>query len=209
MSYCRHLENYLERPEIPVEVDSVTGTVRLVIGDDVQIEPLICWFCGGRGDETIPSKFYWRKCKCGILKTLIEQIPEHVEFDERFKEFHIKSSDGGYWLCYFCPACGGQLPRSQRGRYFTKPRWIDIWRVRRTMRQVTSVEDMKRVLGPPTRECQFRNPDDPTTATQFDYVGKWKSLTLFVLEQSNGSIVYSWYRPSLKKIRRNAVIADP
>lgn len=193
METCRHLERWANRKDSPIKQDPKTGVLSLHIGDASIITPMHCVMCGGHGDQINPYESHEPKCKCGILDRLIETAPNFVEFETKFNEYHLLHPQrGGYSMLYFCPACGGQLPLSCRGDFFTKPTEEDRSSVRETMQSIITVEDMLRTLGEPTHTFRHCSSDSCGHKAQYTYAKSWESLELHVQEQFDGSLEFSW-----------------
>ncbi len=189
MQLCMCLENWLNQPGSPVTLDKITGTAALRVGDITRIEPLHCTFCGGHGEGVEPLRRIYRECSCSVLDQLVRAAPEHVVLDERMNEYHLLDGRGGYRLFYFCPACGGQLPKSRRGDYFTKPSLIDRIRFRLTTCRIQSIDDMYRILGEPDRSIPPGTPGlEGDQVATYTYSKRWNNMEVHVLEQRDGSI---------------------
>ncbi len=75
-----------------------------------------------------------------------------IQLDNKLNEFHLarKELQGeGYLLFYFCPSCGKLLTRSKRDGLFFKPSKKQIAQFKRKLNGVTTIRQVKEVLGEP------------------------------------------------------------
>jgi len=79
-------------------------------------------FCGEHG---WPDRGK-RPCKCGVIKSLVENYPELLGFDAEMNEFHVvQLNPGGRLQIHYCIACGGNPPQSFRRTFFEAPSTLD------------------------------------------------------------------------------------
>jgi hypothetical protein len=60
------------------------------------------------------------ECKCDYLHKLANDPATPVKFHAKLNEYHIARKDGGFWMIYYCPFCGGHAPKSRRDEFFHK-----------------------------------------------------------------------------------------
>src|SRR5258708_3995019 len=58
-------------------------------------------------------------CKCGVLQRMSDDPKFPVEFDAKLNEYHITMVGvSGNAMIYYCPFCGGRMPKSRRHLLF-------------------------------------------------------------------------------------------
>lgn len=119
-------------------------------------------------------------CQCNWPKNAVENPWFPVAYDEEMGEYQLVLDCGargrGTAILRYCPWCGGFLPKSKRGTFFTTPDDSDVARVRELMQSVKTVSQMFEVLGEPSGriEDQSRN--------QYVFEQLFQSLDLVVFE---------------------------
>src|SRR5258706_956476 len=57
-------------------------------------------------------------CDCNVLERASKE-PDHViRWDEELHEYHSVYGKGGQMMIYYCPFCGGSVPKSRRSQLF-------------------------------------------------------------------------------------------
>ena len=82
----------------------------------------------------------------------------------------------GSSLLRYCPWCGGTLPKSKRGTFFTDPTEADMASVSERMECVKSVAQMYDVLGEPSERIVSEE------RTQYNYEHLYDSLVLVIFK---------------------------
>src|SRR4051794_25901079 len=95
-----------------------------------------------------------KNCECGHPERWVVDPHFPVEFDERMNEYHLVHK-GARWQMRYCFWCGGRLPESKRGTFFTKPDDAEMAEVRALLKGAKSHEDVLRILGPPDEVCNM------------------------------------------------------
>ena len=91
-----------------------------------------------------------KECNCGQLARLTGDSKNSIQFDAQLNEYHIMRANGsGYSLIHFCPLCGGQAPKSQRGRLFHQLSDVERHRLAELTRDLRTVQDVIAALGEP------------------------------------------------------------
>jgi len=128
-----------------------------------------------------------RICECGKPARWANDPHFPVEFDAEMNEYHMVR-DGAKALMLYCSWCGGRLPESKRGTFFTTPDPAEMAEVESLLKDVDSHEDVVRLLGPPDEIHELGGSDwDKATGAvlarwdrHYRYSKRWKSLVLYV-----------------------------
>lgn len=122
-----------------------------------------------------------------------------IGFDEEMNEYYVALIPGGEATMRYCFWCGGRLPESKRGSFFTKPSDEEMDEVVALLRGAKSHEDVLRILGP-ADELSDANGfmKDPKTGKViaswdqcYSYSKRWKTLVLRVPVMTSGGFTYS------------------
>ena len=125
-----------------------------------------------------------------------------VTFDAKFNEYTVVcgADQRGKAMMHYCFSCGGLLPESKRGTFFTEPSAVEMGEVKRIMEQVRDSKTMRAILGEPDYESPRSNDEASLEhariynvrqyTTQYTYNSRWQTLSLFVQEQEDGSVRY-------------------
>ena len=120
------------------------------------------------------------ECECNWLERAVVNEWFPITYDERMGEFHLVLECGergkGEAVLRFCPWCGGELPKSKRGSFFTVPTEADKATVREKMKNVKTVGQMYEVLGEPSDRT------DNSWRNQYMYEHLFTSLDLVVFD---------------------------
>lgn len=88
-------------------------------------------------------------CDCGSLQHMADEPNCPVEFDAGLNEYHIVHQGGGYSMIYYCPFCGGRVPKSRRDRLFQTITDAEQHRLCELTKGMRTVEDVIRAFGEP------------------------------------------------------------
>jgi len=120
-----------------------------------------------------------------------------VEFDREMNEYHLVHK-GARAVMRYCFWCGGRLPASKRGAFFTTPKKSEMAEVRSLLKGAKSHEDVVGVLGPPDKTVDLggssRKPNGEILCRwrqQLLYSTRWKTLVLHVPVVIDGRFEYS------------------
>ncbi len=102
-------------------------------------------------------------------------------------------------VIYYCPSCGGRMPKSQRADFFTIPSDVEVAEVRAILEQITDSVSMRLLMGEPDEVFEwykdnsdgyFSNPEGPEFKYQYTYSSRWKTLEVVVQEYDRGELRY-------------------
>lgn len=96
-----------------------------------------------------------RPCKCDCLHDAANDPATPVKYYEALAEFRIVCVDGhknGYLSIYYCPFCGGEVPRSLRPNHFARITKEELVRLGALLNGINSVDEALTRLGPPDHE---------------------------------------------------------
>ncbi len=139
-----------------------------------------------------------RICKCGHPERWSNDPHYPIEFDVQMNEYHLVR-DGARAIMRFCFWCGGRLPESKRGTFFTTPHDVEMAEVTALLQDAKSHEDVLAVLGPPDEVLDLGGSDiEKATGAihsrwsqHFRYTSRWKTLVLEVPVVLEGRFTYS------------------
>lgn len=132
-------------------------------------------------------------CQCGGPTRWASDPRYPVEFDQETGEYHLIGSDRQA-VMYYCFACGGRLPQSKRGEFFSQPDEGERSEVKRILAEVENIDDVRRILGPAddTFERQQQDIGHSVDVVEWKrtlrYSTRWKTFVLDVQETPNGEI---------------------
>lgn len=163
----------------------------LRFNDRSEFELLFCPFCGGK--EMISANVQ-QKCECSLLSTWQSDPAIPIEYVEELNEYHLITRDECFFLFYYCPACGGRLPKSRRERLFTIPSEVEMTEVMEKLKGSKKIADFFRVFGEPEkkftgRDIQEENSGDTGGIRQtFRYTSLAETFNLVVQEYEDGRV---------------------
>lgn len=140
-------------------------------------------------------------CKCDMPQRWTKDPKFPIEYDALMNEYYIRFGNSGKHLLFFCPECGGKMPQSKRGDFFTDPDEGEVQQITKLLRSVTDVASMRSTLGEPDLTFQWSPDEDypieyypiEKWKTQYTYSSKWNSVDLCICEKEDGTINYFWY----------------
>ena len=86
-------------------------------------------------------------CECGMPARCAANPMIPIEFDEKMNEYHLVR-DGSETQMRYCFWCGGRLPESNRGLFFTTPSESEKAEVKELLKGARSHDDVLSILGP-------------------------------------------------------------
>ena len=103
-----------------------------------------------------------KPCACNWPRDISKEPDNAVRFDESMGEYEFITPSGGKLNIYHCPFCGGPMPRSRRAELFAYISEAEVARLDELTRNLASVDEAVRVLGPPETDLaagrRERNP---------------------------------------------------
>jgi hypothetical protein len=153
-----------------------------------------------------------RNCECGMPQRWIADAHFPVEFDEEMNEYQLVR-DGARSPMRYCFWCGGRLPESKRGTFFTTPDKAERDEVASLLKGAKSHEDVVQMLGPPDQILDMGGAEKDTKTGKllarweqhYEYTTRWKSLVVYVPVILQGRFTYSihgHYLPDKRAARR-------
>src|SRR5262245_35957738 len=138
-----------------------------------------------------------RACGCGHPDRWVRDPHIPVEFDKRMNEYHLVR-DGARTMMRYCFWCGGRLPESKRGSFFTTPDGGEMAEVESLLQRAKSHEDVVQILGAPDEVVDlggFHIANGGAVIARWDqhyrYSTRWKTLVLEVPVILEGRFTYS------------------
>lgn len=187
---CGKLQRQARDPDSPITYDKSSAGYMLHLSAEQSIEIQACSLCGGY--DTVQQEgrlcFYTggTDCSCNCLSKWASDPFLAVQYDEPMGEYVIE----GVGILYYCMACGGRLPESKRGDFFSKPSSEEIEEVRKALEGISRVDEVDARLGPPDRITEWEeSPEDLFRCEKWDrslsYLKRWKTLNLIIFEKSD------------------------
>src|SRR4051812_7583463 len=94
-------------------------------------------------------------CDCQTLEHASKE-PDHViRWDERMNEYYIAVGNGGRMMIYYCPICGGAMPKSRRSSMFAHVSDREQERIFELFKGIRTKADVIARFGPPDVEREF------------------------------------------------------
>ncbi|HXT39666.1 MAG TPA: hypothetical protein VN887_06550, partial [Candidatus Angelobacter sp.] len=140
---CGSLKLWARDPDVPVSFDENSDTYVLELSHESHFKMPYCFICGGLGVTGEGKGF----CSCGLLERWATDSKVAVEFDAKFNEYHVLYGKGWQLMLYYCPGCGGRLPKSKRGEFFEKPSEMEVDEFRTKLKKLKTIEEVIAVLG--------------------------------------------------------------
>jgi hypothetical protein len=138
-----------------------------------------------------------RICECGSPERWVVNPYFPIEFNEQMNEYELVHL-GARAVMRYCFWCGGRLPESKRGTFFTTPDRAEMDEVSRLLRDAKSHEDVMRILGPPDEVVDMGGNDTDKSGRllarweqHYRYSTRWKSLVVHVPVIVEGRFSYT------------------
>lgn len=135
-------------------------------------------------------------CNCGNPEYWIKDSSVPIKFDKKMNEYYIPHGTEmkSLLVMYYCFFCGGKLPDSKRGSFFTNPSRKEVKEMLSIVKNITDEKEMERLLGEPDLIHRWNKNDEDLFKIyksrrfkkQFTYSKKWKSLVLILSLSKNG-----------------------
>jgi hypothetical protein len=90
-----------------------------------------------------------KPCACNWPRDVSREPENSGRFDESTGEYEFITRSGGKLNIYHCPFCGGAMPQSRRAELFAYISEAEVARLDELTRNLGSVDEAVRVLGPP------------------------------------------------------------
>lgn len=103
-------------------------------------------------------------CDCNVLSDASREPHSGIAFDARLNEYHIVHPGGGYMMIYYCPFCGGRVPKSQRHMQFMYVTHDEESRINELIHGLHTCDEVVARFGPPDADIpnglSWREPAD-------------------------------------------------
>lgn len=204
---CGLLGKWIEDPDTPFTILEGSATCILALDGETYLVVNYCPVCGGR---KLGSTRRGQKCECASVFKWANDPNIPVEYDQELNEYYLVKGVDETTLFYYCPSCGGHLPKSKRASLFTTPSRKEkaeiIERIER-IKSATKIDEVLKILGEPDER---RGPSiiDPQKKRIYGmrdvkqtliYTSLAKTLDLIVQEYEDGEIILA-YAGKLKGI---------
>lgn len=136
-----------------------------------------------------------RKCKCHVVSMLADDSNIPIRYDPELNEYYLAYGNEGRVFFYYCPMCGGRLPKSKRGQLFTRPSVKEKSKITEKIKEAKSIGDIVAILGEPDerheqilhsteQKIMYRMKDVRQTLR---YTSLAKTFNLLLQEYEDGS----------------------
>ena len=142
-----------------------------------------------------------RLCRCGVWEKRAKDAFFPIWYNAKTNEFVLLFGKiaANAVIIFFCPSCGGRMPKSRRGDLFTIPIDEELVEARALLEQVDDIASMRSVLGEPDAVFDgfkdeygepLRNPDGPDLIRQYTYSSRWKTLSVSIQEYEDATLQF-------------------
>lgn len=129
--------------------------------------------------------------RCQQMHDAVESEWFPISFDEMMGEYQLQMvNPAGCSVLRFCPWCGGALPDSLRGTYFTEMTDEDLEDLRRRMASLKSLDEVAAAIGTPDAVGEGCGLESDPWIRWSRYQHVWDSLILTIGEHADGRL--SW-----------------
>lgn len=194
--HCTYLSRFTKDPFRSVEYDEESKKFFLILSESEKVEINFCFSCGG--EEIDPFKEVTNKCFCNSVFEWAK-IPSYpIKYNPKYEEYILVGDNKSEAVIYFCPICGGQMPMSKRGDFFTIPSEEEINEIKSKIEDAKTIKGIVKAFGKPDREFGSVGGDEERnkifglnkTKRTLLYESVGKTLNLFVDEDEDGKIIY-------------------
>jgi hypothetical protein len=127
------------------------------------------------------------QCACDTVYRMAQEPDVPLAFDQSTNEYHLVFGveRSGRAVIYFCFSCGGALPNSRRAQLFAVLTSAETRRLRVLTRDLRSIDDAIRKLGPPDHDLKDgESVLSPGSETEPDYVQTYRTLIYSQLSET-------------------------
>lgn len=193
---CTYLTRFAKDPSVPVEYDEESKKFFIILSESKKAEMNFCFFCGG--EEIDPFKEATNKCLCNSVFEWTKIVSYPVKYNPKFEEYILVGDNKSKAIIYFCPICGGQMPKSKRGDFFTIMSEEEMNEVVSKIGDTKNIKGIVKIFGKPDKEFGAFGGDEArnevfglkNTKRTLLYKSVGKTLDLFVDEDEDGKIIY-------------------
>lgn len=115
-------------------------------------------------DQPTPVSVTKAPCSCGYLASSAREPNLPVKFDSKLNEYSLEirlpKGTALSIVLYHCPRCGGVASKSKRNQLFLKPSAKEVRRLESMVRNLKTIDDIRRSLGTPDAAETIRLPSD-------------------------------------------------
>ncbi len=91
-------------------------------------------------------------CDCGLLDRAAKEPDHPVRFDPELQTFYLSYRTGARMDLYYCPFCGGRLPRTTRESRYAHITDDEQFRILKLFESVRTEQDVLSKYGTPDEE---------------------------------------------------------
>ena len=187
---------YAQDPSIPIEFNKEDKDILITLDESKKVKINYCFFCGGKELSQIIEKNKECNCNSVIIWSKTHTFP--IEYDSKYEEYNLLGYQKSRLAMYYCPICGGQLPKAKRADFFTTPSDEEMNEITAKLKNINKLEDFIKILGPPDKESGARKGTktdkkiyklkDTKRTLVFNSIAI--TLSLIVQEDEDGKIRY-------------------
>jgi len=138
-------------------------------------------------------------CVCGNPGGWVRDPAVPIGYDTATNEFFLEATGSCRIFLRYCPSCGGRLVSSSRNLHFQKPDPLEVDDIEERFARIMGEEDVKHVLGEPTRVHPSVRLDRHVlsrqygTMTQYDYEDIYRTIVVVVQVHSDGKLLKTYF----------------
>jgi hypothetical protein len=189
---CGLLDKFSRDSQVPVSRDKA-GNYHLQPTATRSVQMYACSFCGGYEIEENGRLYEGGPlCTCGSIAAWAANPELPVTYDKRMNEYGMPGVD-----FFYCVVCGGRMPESKRGTFFTEPSEADYADFRTRTKPLKTLEQVVAVFGKPDGESgpiiltaehkAIYNDQNVRRTISYDHI--WESLRAHFQEKNDGSLL--------------------
>ena|ERR1017187_3343332 len=138
---CGNMARFIADSAVPIQL--AKNVLLMQVSPLLQVQIYSCPTCGGVREGQA------RKCKCHALDEWTALSGSCLGYNSQYDEYYLLTTDGSRIILHFCPLCGGRLPDSKRGNFFSTPNESELRNVKQILKSVDCIDDVIKAVGLP------------------------------------------------------------
>lgn len=133
-------------------------------------------------------------CGCDRIARAAADPLYPITFDDVAREYRLSSNgpDGTvHVMIRYCPFCGGRLTPSGRAELHNPINPAEIEEIKLQLAEVRTISQLHETLGEPAEVIEMPSVNKQC-ARQYLYSGRWAAVDLYVHEQRDGSLTFTF-----------------
>jgi len=142
---CGNLDKFVADETVPISESKDKTAYVLRVSQSCQVVIDYCPMCGGKGGRLRPI------CGCNKMNDWASLPESCVGYNQEYEEYYLRNTDGSRIVMRFCACCGGRLPESKRGDFYTRPDEAEIKALKTVLAGAQSISDVITRIGLPNK----------------------------------------------------------